>query len=154
MAVEFTHFQAQFDEVSVDGIDLTVLNNAVACVKPITVHSLWMHNWRAITDKFTLFTFDLSQTPFQDFTHNFSVPCTKTGELHAIVMWLDYHFSNHIIVSNQPFEGISRPSWKKQMVWMFSAPFPCVAHLDDDPYIQVDCTHDGYDSSLKFNFTF
>eukprot|EP01126_Amoeba_proteus_P036274 TRINITY_DN3691_c0_g1_i5.p1 TRINITY_DN3691_c0_g1~~TRINITY_DN3691_c0_g1_i5.p1 ORF type:complete len:548 (+),score=99.71 TRINITY_DN3691_c0_g1_i5:36-1679(+) len=39
MAVEFTHFQAQFDEVSVDGIDLTVLNNAVACVKPITVHS-------------------------------------------------------------------------------------------------------------------
>lgn len=147
MVVRFDKFQKQFDPVKVPNIDLECFNDVLSCVQPITLHSLWMYQFKPCSEIFNVLSFDLTQPylDFQEFNNEVSI---EKGIIHGVPIWIDFLLGDDIVCSNRPKE-VQAPTWKKQAIWMLRKE---TGEADEDRVLHSKGTFDDLDGVIKINF--
>lgn len=147
--VQFVDFQKQYEEVRVEGIDLTVFDRVLSIATPITMHSLWMYEWSALSEPFDLMKVNIAtDSPYVDYQNQINIDISQSGTVHAVVIWIDYHLNEHSVVSNQPLPGDAVPNWARQAVWMFKE----YERVEASHAVHADAKYDANDSDFSFNF--
>jgi len=148
MLVEFKNFEKQFKEVKINGIDKSVVNNALHCAKPVIAHSLWMYRFRALSEPFEVMSFDFySDRYFHEKRMEESVVVGCEGVLHGVVLWVDYYVLPDVVVSTRPVLG-EQPTWYRQGVFMFDD----FVEVEKGAEVMAKVLFDPYENDIKFQF--
>ncbi|KAK1803976.1 hypothetical protein P4O66_003911 [Electrophorus voltai] len=78
-------------------------------------HPLWEYPCRALTKPYPVMTYDFQQcVPEQPISSEGTMPLTRRGHCHGIVLWMEYHLTDDITVSM----GLTKPiSEEGECVW-------------------------------------
>ncbi|XP_035521546.1 protein arginine N-methyltransferase 7 [Morone saxatilis] len=93
-------------------------------------HPLWEYPCRALTQSSAVMTFDFTQCiPQEPISSQGSLPLIRTGRCHGVVLWMEYHLTDDIVVSAGLIGPISEQGeceWsrhRKQGVYFLRSPW-------------------------------
>ncbi|XP_076878322.1 protein arginine N-methyltransferase 7 [Brachyhypopomus gauderio] len=121
-------------------------------------HPLWEYPCRALTKPHPVMTFDFQQcVPEQPIISEGSVPLTRRGRCHGVVLWMEYNLTDDITVSmglTQPVSEEGECVWcphRKQGVYFFRDMWESSG--DGQAAVSYSLTFDPSIGDIKMDFS-
>jgi len=95
---------------------MSVVNNILACAKPILPSYMWMYKFKELSKPFELLRINFSEK-YSDIKTTINVNISENGISHGIIFWVDC--PHRLSYSTKPNPAGKSPNWHKNSIFIF-----------------------------------